>query len=672
MNFKKFRFVCFTLFCSLLASAAALADPAPSKRLLSADDFPNLQAVEDPQCSPDGMWIAHTVSDSDLEKDQRRSSIWMVSWDGAQQVRLTYGDSDESPRWSPDGKSLAFLSTRPDDGRTQVWLLDRRGGEARQLTDVKEQILDYRWSPDGKRMVLVMRAAPDPEAAPQPIVIDRLQFKEDVEGYLTTASRSHLYLFDIQSGELEALTSDADFADYNPVWSPDGSKIAYVSNHAKEPDMTWARDIFLVEPRAGARPEKLLTANGANDQRLLWSPDGGSIAFLVGQDTKYYAYAQDQLAVVAAAGGTPRVVTASLDRTVSAPEFSADGKYLSFMVADDLVQYPARIPVGGGKVERLLTGNMSVTAQCHAGKHTAIVLSTDTAAPDIYALEGKTARKLGRHNDALLAELRLGAVENLSARGKDGTEVHGLIVKPPDFEAGRKYPTILWIHGGPDMQDDHSLPVDLYALQLERQYFAAHGYVVLAVNYRGSDGRGMAYAQAIYGDWGNKEVDDLLAAVDEAVRMGIADPERLGIGGWSYGGILTDSTIARDSRFKAAASGAGSANQLTMYGTDQYAMQYNLELGPPWNSLEPWLKVSYAFFHADRIETPTLFLGGEKDFNVPITGGEQMYQALRTLGVPTQLVVYPGQYHIFTRPSFIRDRLERWLAWFDRYLKEPE
>lgn len=672
MNFQKLRFIGFALLCCLLANAAALADQAPPKRLLSVDDFPKLKVVEDPQCSPDGKWIAHTVRDSDLEKDQRRSSIWMVNWDGSQQVRLTYGDSDESPRWSPDGKSLAFLATRPEDGRTQIWLLDRRGGEARQLTNVKEQILDYQWSPDGRRMVLVMREAQEPDAAPQPIVIDRFQFKADVEGYLTADSRSHLYLFDIQTGKLEALTTDPRFADDHPAWSPDGSKIAYVSNHAKDPDMTWTRDIFLIEPHAGAQPEKLLTTNGANDEQLLWSPDGRSIAYLVGQDSKYYAYAQDHLAVVPAAGGAPRVITAGLDRTVSSPAFSADGKYLSFMVADDLVQYPARIPVAGGKVQRLLTGNMSVTAQCHAGNHTALLLSTDTSAPEIYALEGKATRQLGRHNEALLGQLRLGAVENLSARGKDGTEVHGLIVKPPDFEAGRKYPTILWIHGGPGMQDDHSLPVDLYALQLERQYFAAHGYVVLAVNYRGSDGRGQAYAQAIFGDWGNKEVDDLLAAVDEAVSMGIADPDRLGIGGWSYGGILTDSTIARDTRFKAAASGAGSANQLSMYGTDQYAMQYNLELGPPWSNLEPWMRVSYAFFHADRIKTPTLFLGGEKDFNVPITGGEQMYQALRTLGVPTQLVVYPGQYHIFTRPSFIRDRLVRWLAWFDHYLKPPQ
>jgi dipeptidyl aminopeptidase/acylaminoacyl peptidase len=206
---------------------------------------------------------------------------------------------------------------------------------------------------------------------------------------------------------------------------------------------------------------------------------------------------------------------------------------------------------------------------------------------------------------------------------------------------------------------------------LEREFFAANGYVVVAVNYRGSNGRGSAYQKAIFADWGNKEVIDLLGAMDHAVKIGIADPDRLGIGGWSYGGILTNYTIATDLRFKAATSGAGSSNQITMYGTDQYITQYDLEIGPPWKAQDLWVKISYPFFHADRIRTPTLFMGGEKDFNVPITGSEQMYQALRTLGVDTQLVIYPNQFHGITTPSYKKDRLERYVAWYDRYLKKP-
>jgi dipeptidyl aminopeptidase/acylaminoacyl peptidase len=233
---------------------------------------------------------------------------------------------------------------------------------------------------------------------------------------------------------------------------------------------------------------------------------------------------------------------------------------------------------------------------------------------------------------------------------------------PPGVQPGRKYPTLLRIHGGPNGQDAHTF-------SFERELFAANGYVVVAVNYRGSNGRGSSYQKAIFADWGNKEVMDLLGAMDYVQTLDYVDATRLGIGGWSYGGILTDYTIATDGRFKAATSGAGSALQLTMYGTDQYINQYENELGPPWKSQDLWIKISYPFFHADRIRTPTLFMGGEKDFNVPVTGSEQMYQALRSLGVDTQLVIYPGQFHGLTTPSYRTDRLQRYLAWYDKYLK---
>ena len=327
------------------------------------------------------------------------------------------------------------------------------------------------------------------------------------------------------------------------------------------------------------------------------------------------------------------------------------------------------IVMPGGSVERITDNSFSVGERMTAGGHTAAAAANDASPSEIYALENGSLRKLTSHNDALLTEVQLGAVEDMSFHSKDGTEIHGMMMKPPGYEAGKKYPTILWIHGGPNGQDEHALDFGLYPLHLERQLFATHGYVVLAINYRGSSGRGAEFTRSIWGDWGNKEVADLLAGVDYAVQKGIADPNRLGIGGWSYGGILTDYTIASDPRFKAAISGAGSANQISMYGSDQYILQYDNELAPPWRNEALWVKVSYPFFHADRIHTPTFFLGGEKDFNVPIIGSEQMYQALRTMGVPTQLVVYPGQFHLFTRPSYIHDRMERYLAWWDKYLK---
>jgi dipeptidyl aminopeptidase/acylaminoacyl peptidase len=662
----------FLIILCLALGAASLFAQAPAKRPLTADDVYRILEVGDPQVSPDGKWVAYTVTAMDREADKMRTAVWVVDADGAQARRYTGGpQSDSSPRWSPDGKYLSFLSARPAEGKSQVWLLDRRGGEAVQLTDVKGEIADYVWSPDGRRLVLVMKD-PDEETdkkTPKPIVIDRYHFKKDWVGYLTASSRERLYLFDVESKKLERLTKSKDVDESDPSWSPDGSRIAYVSSLAPDPDRIGTDDILIVEAKAGAEPRKLLTIDRPDSQQLAWSPDGLTLAFLQGFEGRFNFYSHERLAVVPAAGGAPRVLTAKLDRRVTQPEFTPDGSALTFLVEDDRRAYLGKIGVGGGEVERLTDGTAVLNARESEGGRTAVAAASDTAATEIYALESGKLRKLTSHNDALLTEWRLGAVEDIEFRSKDGTEVHGLMVKPPSYELGKKYPAVLWIHGGPGMQDDHALLFDLYPLQLERQFYAANGYVVLAVNYRGSSGRGAEYSRSILGDWGNKEVADLLAAVDHVVRLGIADPDRLGIGGWSYGGILTDYTIASDTRFKAAVSGAGSALQLSMYGSDQYVRQYEAEIGPPWKARDAWLKVSYPFFRADRIKTPTLFIGGEKDFNVPIIGCEQMYQALRSLGVPTQLVIYPGQNHVPTKPSYIHERLVRFLAWFDRYLK---
>jgi dipeptidyl aminopeptidase/acylaminoacyl peptidase len=290
----------------------------------------------------------------------------------------------------------------------------------------------------------------------------------------------------------------------------------------------------------------------------------------------------------------------------------------------------------------------------------------DVTPNEIYALENGKARRLTHESDAFMAGINLGHVDNFQFTSRDGTTIHGLVTFPPGYVAGRRYPTALWIHGGPNGEDEHT--ADYQSYQFRRQYLAAAGYVVIGINYRGSSGRGAAFAQAIYADWGHREVEDLLAGMDAAVAAGFADPQRLVIGGWSYGGILTDYTIASDARFRAAASGAGSGNQLLMYGVDQYVLQYENELGLPWKNTDRWLQVSYPFFHADRIQTPTLFMGGDRDFNVPVAGGEQMFQALQALGIATELVIYPDQFHDISRPSFVKDRLERVNAWFNRFL----
>jgi len=656
-----------------LAVAATLAPGSvQAGRSLSPEDWFRFQAVSDLSISPDGAAVAYLVTSYDRESDESRSALWLADWAGDTSVQLTRGESVSEPRFSPDGRYLGFLSARPAGERTQLWVLDRRGGEPRQLTHVSGELTGYEWSPDAHRVVLVMHASPEADSKPpQPIVIDAFEFKHDREGYLSPASRTHLYLFDVRSGACEALTADFGRRESHPAWSPDGEQIAYISDPMKGPEQTGIDEIDLIPARAGATPRQLLTSWSPNNQRLAWSPDGTRLAFLQGAEAKFNAYIMDTLATLDVKSGEVRVLTERLDRAVLSPAFAADGRSLELAVEDDGTQYPARIPLAGGAIERL-GGPMVVHELAAAAGHTAVLVSTDASPVEVYALEAGRLRPLSAHNQALFSQLQLGAVEDIAFRSRDGTSVHGQLVKPPDYLSGRRYPTIVWIHGGPNGQDDHSLELQGYGPPLERQLFATHGYVVLAVNYRGSTGRGARFARSILADWGHKEVQDLLAGVDYAVASGLADPARLGVGGWSYGGLLTDYLIASDTRFKAAISGAGSGNQLSTYGTDQYIVEYNAELGAPWRNPALWLKVSYPFFHADRIRTPTLFLGGDKDFNVPVAGGEQMYQALRTLGVPAQLIVYPGEYHVLTRPSFLVDRSRRYLDWMGKYLKgEP-
>jgi dipeptidyl aminopeptidase/acylaminoacyl peptidase len=652
------------------APAAALAQ-APARRPVNVNDLYHLRAVRDVQLSPDGQWVAYVVGTLDSARDRGASDLYMTGWDGGRTVQLTFTpEGESSPRWSPDGRYLSFVASRGESrSGGQIWLLDRSGGEAQQLTNLKAGVSDYAWSPDSKRIVIV---AQDPDSAaqggdsarprtPKPIVIDRYHFKQDVQGYLGNR-RSHLYLFDVAAKKVDTLTTGR-YSETNPSWSPDSRLIAFVSERAPDPDRANDPNIYVVEARPGAAIRQLTTWPGPDNGRPAWSPDGKWIAYLQGSEPQFSAYSLSQLVIVPAEGGAARVLTGALDRPVSQPEWTPDGNEVLALVADDRVEYPVRVRVADGAVRRLLDGRRVVSdiAMSPDGR-VAVLAGWATQPNEIYALENGDLRPLTHQNDVWLAEVELGTTEDVSAKGKDGTTVNGLLVKPAGYRAGTRIPTLLRIHGGPNGQDQH-------AFNLERELFAANGYAVIAANYRGSAGRGAAYQKAIYADWGNKEVQDLLAAVDQVVAMGVADPDRLGIGGWSYGGILTDYTIATTPRFRAATAGAGSALQTSMYGMDQYIYQYDTEVGPPWKTQALWEKISYPFWHADRIKTPTLFLGGEKDFNVPIAGGEQMYQALRSLGVETQLVIYPGQFHGISTPSYQKDRLERYLAWYAKYLK---
>jgi dipeptidyl aminopeptidase/acylaminoacyl peptidase len=669
-----------TLVLASLAAFLVLAIALPAHtqeratRLLAIDDLFTLRDVGDPRISPDGAWVAYTVRGLDAKEDTSDTDVWMVPFAGGEPLRLTSSKKGESsPRWSPDNRYLAFLSSR--EGKTaQVWLLPRQGGEAMKLTDFKGGVSSLEWSPDGKRLALVV-SDPDPEEAaaseggekdkpktPKPIVLNRLQFKRDGQGYLRDLRR-HVHVFDV-AAKTSAQVTTGPYDDSDPVWSPDGQWIAFVSNRTPEPDANDNSDIFVVPARSGETPRALTTSPGADSQPA-FSPDGKTIAYVAGGDPKDMWYATNHVAVVPVAGGASKPLTLALDRNAGQPAFAPDGRFVYFLLEDGGNEHLARVPAAGGPVERVVAGEREVGRFDLGAKGEIVVLESQPSyPPEVFAVAtpGRELRRLTRVNDDVLAGIRLGKVERLRAKSPDGTPVDGFLTRPPDAKPGEKLPTLLRIHGGPVAQFSNRF-------SFEWQIFAARGYAVVAGNPRGSSGYGRDFSRAIWAEWGVKDSQDVLALVDAAVAMGVADPDRLGLGGWSYGGILTNYVIVRTSRFKAATSGASISNILSGYGTDHYQHEYEVELGLPWQTTDTWLRISDPFLHADRIATPTLFLCGQDDMNVPLLNSEQMYQALRRLGVETQLVIYPGQNHGIVKPSYQKDRYERYLAWYDRLVK---
>jgi dipeptidyl aminopeptidase/acylaminoacyl peptidase len=692
---------------ALLLAGAAL--PALALRPMGPDDLMRIATVSDPQIDPSGQWVAYSVGTIDVAADKQVRHLWMASWDGKRQIQLTSrnGESESNPRFSPDGRWIAFVSSRGDEHEDdQLWLMDRAGGEGMKLPGITGSVVDLAWAPDSKSIALIVEdpdpdeaanaaaqaempsatkpgagAAPTPEPVapvaeakpdkkkPKPIVIDRFQFKQDIEGYLGK-QRKRLWIYDLATHKARRVTT-GDYDEALPAWSPDGKSIAFTSKRAADPDRTYDSNLQLVTVGATpAEPRALTSFEGAdNDAEWesypAWSPDGKSIAYLQGGPVELFSYGVRTLAVVPAAGGAPRILTPTLDRNVSDPFWSKDGRSIGFTIEDDGAQRLAEVAVRGGPVKPLAGDPMTtISAPNASGGKIAFLTGTDKAPNEVYVLDAGKPRQLTHQNDAWLGEIALASINRTTFRSKDGTEIHGFLITPPGIRPSIPLPTVLFNHGGP--QSQFTAASGGWAMW---QIFAGAGYAVVSSNPRGSTGRGEAFAKALYADWGGPAVPDALAAVDDAVARGIAHPKKLVVGGWSYGGMLTDYLIASDTRFRAAVSGASIGNALAGYGTDQYIRDYEMELGRPWEHMDVWLRISYPFYHNDRIVTPTMFMAGDKDFNVPLQNSEQLYQALKSRGIDTRLIIYPGQYHGFRRPSFLKDRMQRWLAWYGDHLK---
>jgi len=669
-----------TLFLSIflfLAAIDASQSSELSKEKITLNDLNQLKDISSIDLSHSANLVVYSVWSVDEKKDRYRNDIWLLDLNKNKEKILLKGNpSIGKTRFSPDDILLGYLA--PGRGKyadyQQIWTINTKNLVKRQITRLKANINDFEWSPDGKKIVLVAEPnASDKDkkimaitnvTTSEPIVIDRYHFKQDGSGFLGD-ERQHLYLLDIKSRTTKQLTKGSS-NEFLPSWSPDNKRIAYVTKTG-DMDRTDNYDIYVLELDSIENPIQLTTAPGADSSssRPQWSPDGKKIAYLYGGDPALLWYALTELAVIDVDTKTNSILTRELDRNTTSPQWSDDGQNIYFVLEDNMKSQLAKYSLRDQKILRITPPNyyLSGWAKNYVVRNGKIglILSSTYHPDEVFLYDEGNITQQSHHNSELLSSRKILETETISFTATDGEELFGMIIKPENFDPLKKYPLIIRMHGG---------PVSQYGLYFnyDWQLFAANGYVVMVTNPRGSSGRGLDFQKKIFADWGNVDADDISRLADYAISLGYIDENKLGLGGWSYGGMLTDYVIAKDQRFKAATSGAGIANLLSGFGDDQYIREYIVEMGTPWDNTEAWLRVSHPFLNANKIVTPTLFLVGEKDYNVPLIGSEQMYQALKHLNIPTELVVYPGEHHSFSTPSYNKDVLDRYLAWYEKYL----
>lgn len=646
----------------LLGTLTLWPGAAAAQRAMTIVDLLNLPGLSDAQLSPDGRQLLYVQSESDWEANRRRTHIWRIDRDGSNAVQMTVGDQGESsPRWSPDGATIAFLTRRQGDEHTQIYLLANAGGEARRLTSHATAVRSITWAPDGRRLYFL---AADPKTGDQEA---REKAKDDVYAFDENYRQTHLWAVTVPSGPEERITS-GDFSVLDYELSRDGARVAH--HRAPNPLFGYSdRGEVWVMDASGANAVQI-TNNTVPEGDASLSPDNSRVLFVAGANERFETYYNDKIFVAPAAGGAARVLTGDLPYEVESAEWSKDGRHVYFVANMGIHSELFEMPAEGGTPRQLTDGRHALRGWSYdprTDRHAFGIDAPDNAG-DLWTLAaGGSPERVTRVFDDLAKDFRLPRQEKLEWKGADGVTVEGLVFYPLDYQAGQRYPLVVQTHGGPAASDKFGFGRWSNYVQV----LTALGYVVLQPNYRGSTGYGDAFLRDMVGSYFKNSHLDVMAGVDHLIKLGVADGDRMAKMGWSGGGHMTNKIITFTNRFKAAASGAGAANWVSMYAQSDVRIYRT-----PWFGGTPWQKdapIDLYWEHSPlkdvaNVTTPTIFLVGEQDVRVPMPQSVEIYRALLSNGVPTHLYVAPREPHGWQELRHELFKVNVELDWFERWV----
>ena len=685
-----FRAALLALAIFLMAALAAPALPAQEtpRRAITFKDLISMNRLSDPQISPDGRWIVYSVAAPDLEGNKMTDNIWIVSAAGGEPRQLTRSGSDSRPRWSPDGKRLAFLSSR--DGAQQVYTLWLEGGEASKLTSLSTGADNELWSPDGNSIAFVSSVYPDctddacnsardAEKEKNKVkarVYDRLLYRHWTEWW--DGKRSHLFIMAVNGGKPKDLTPRADY-DVPPfnmgepeaiAFAPDSSQLCFVANTDKDAALSTNGDLFVVASNGSAPPSRI-TTNPGNDWAPVYSPDGRWIAYR-SQATAGYESDRWRLMLYDRRSAKHTNLAENFDQSVEELAWTADSQAVYFLSESKAEMPLYAMPISGAKSPTpVIPGGFNAEINVSRdGKLLAFMRTSLTMPAELFVAngDGTNMRQLTHQNGALLAQLELPAAEPFWFSGADDAQVEGLLVRPPNFDEKKKYPMLLLVHGGPQGAWD-----DEWGYRWNPEVMAAPGYVVVMINPRGSTGYGQKFTAEISKDWGGKVYEDLMKGTDAAIaKYSFIDSSRLAAAGGSYGGYMIDWIATHTGRFKCLISHAGPYDEVSMYGATEELWFEEWEFGgTPWSNPDLYKKWAPSEFAGElaKYKTPTLVIGGELDFRVPYNQDLEFFTALQRQGVPSKLVIFPDEGHWVLKPQNSQFWYKTFLDWLAQYLK---